>query len=215
MFRKKRSVIQNAFAGRLPLRDVDLNETYVLDSNKPPSAEKKSVQGTPHTSTTQAINTEVDVPKPPPTVTTLPHTTHTPNVTNELHSCNQTSSQKTVPSKQENPVTPASTFPVSNPAVILQTTNNTNPPTPSTASAVQRSLKSSVPRPLSLVATAEESSQQAGATPLCRPPTIPPGSTISERKANTGEQDSRIVVLNDRKFKKLCVLGTGGSSKVR
>ncbi len=243
MFRKKRSV--NKLIGRLPLRDVDCNETLhepdvkptpetINDQKKPsqvPQVPYAVRSKTERSSSTIRIDLPArknrdQTPKPLPTPNTSTRTREPPHiVANTTPSCvfpsqHDRGPMKAEQSKQDIGTTPSSTFPVSNPQSCGHTHNNSHiskPPTqvhstmkpePQPAST-HRSI--SVPQHLSSTATQEESRQQV--TPAAgRPPVKPP--TLSERKSSTGSLDSGVFVMCGRTFRKVCVLGAGGSSKV-
>ncbi len=168
------------------------------------------------------------MPKPLPTPTTS-SSTREPlhSVANTTPSCvfpslHDRGTMKAEQSKQDIRTTPSSTFPVSNPLSCGRTHNNlhvhsSKPPTPvqgtikpePQSTSIHRNV--SVPQHLSSTATQEECRHVTPATG--RPPMKPP--ILSERKTSTtGSLDSGVFVMCGRTFTKVCVLGTGGSSKV-
>lgn len=137
---------------------------------------------------------------------------------------NQTVEQK----RLEVGVTPSSTFPISNlnPQSCSHTHNTphcSKPPTPLGSTHKHELPSSSISHSKSLpqhsISAApqdENGPQQSGVTPASRPPTNRQVSIVSARKASTPslpDSYSGIVSMNGTKYRKLCLIGSGGSSK--
>ena len=212
MFRNKRST--NVLAGRLPLRDVDFNESILPSSDglgvhkaKPAETKvKKPTEDPISSSQVTKKRTEIGNCSIRPLNGTriensvVRQTLHTPRVTQSpLPSSNTPSC--TYPTAQdhgirsnhknepEHGLTPSSTFPVSNPqSCVSATPHCTEPPTPDPSSenpCISIHRSKSVPQRLSSSTATHEDRGPPTLPPVGKPPLCQLPGQI-ERKASSG-----------------------------
>ena len=236
MFRNKRSA--NVLVGRLPLRDVDFNESVLPTSDglgahkaKPAETKVKKPAEDPIPSSQTKKRTEIK----PSNGTRIENsivrqTLHTPRVTqsplppSNTPGCTYPTSQdhgakSNHKNEPELGTTPSSTFPVFNPqSCVSATPHCTEPPTPSSENpSVSIHRSKSVPQHLHSNSTATHEDRGNSALPPAGKPPVSQLPGQLERKTSSGSPpafDMGVVVINGQKFKKLGTLGSGGSSKV-